>query len=332
MNIRGKRRAVAIAAGVLVCGLGVVLVHRFLFGGSGAAASGRQRGPLHLPEGVTLVHVPPGKFEMGTTRVGDFVGTLGNRLGGMNGFPREGPPHLVRISRGFYIGRRKIWSALYAEFLNDTGQVAPTPYWMDPARGRVRWSGARWEVVPGTEELAADFVTFEGASAFCDWLSRETGLPVRLPTEAEWEFVAAGPEDRRFPWGSDVSAAPFHVFSDADPLLAPSDADLKRYETPLGVQGMGIGVFEWVADWYREGYSVGGRPVVDPTGPASGTERVVRGPEPWSSSRTWGGDRWGIGFRVVVPEEAVGIGERRGAGPGAASDGRGGGRSGASEG
>ena len=50
-------------------------------------------------------------------------------------------------------------------------------------------------------------VSWTEAVAYCEWLTRETGRPCRLPTEAEWERAArGGVEDARYAWGDEPAA------------------------------------------------------------------------------------------------------------------------------
>ena len=65
-------------------------------------------------------------------------------------------------------------------------------YWDDP-----RWSGSNLPVVG---------VCWFEAQAYCNWLSRETGLSYRLPSEAEWEKAARGPNGLLWPWGNERDA------------------------------------------------------------------------------------------------------------------------------
>ena len=46
-------------------------------------------------------------------------------------------------------------------------------------------------------------VSWRDANAFCQWLGKKLGLPVRLPTEAEWELAARGSQGNKYPWGND---------------------------------------------------------------------------------------------------------------------------------
>jgi formylglycine-generating enzyme required for sulfatase activity len=109
-----------------------------------------------------------------------------------------------------------------------------------------------------------------------------------LPTEAEWEYAARGPEGNVYPWGDAFDPTKLNYcelscynmwrdtsYEDGYDGLAP----VGSFETGAswcGALDMAGNAAEWVADWYAEDYYANS-PALNPQGPDSGTERVFRG-------------------------------------------------------
>jgi formylglycine-generating enzyme required for sulfatase activity len=123
-----------------------------------------------------------------------------------------------------------------------------------------------WNTTPDQPVV---IVSCSEAAAFCE------ALGGRLPTEAEWEYAARGGlEGGTFPWGSEPPA-----YDEGDPTGAAFEGGVARPVATFGANGYGLydmagNVWEWIADVYS-GYP--GEAVTDPTGPATGLVRGVRG-------------------------------------------------------
>jgi formylglycine-generating enzyme required for sulfatase activity len=165
-------------------------------------------------------------------------------------------------------------------------------------------------------------VDWEMADKFC----HEQGK--RLPTEAEWEFSARGPDGRKYPWGDD-DPGPGHLNAcgkecvawgakngmeqkamyDADDGFANTApvGSFPRGASRYGLKDVVGNVWEWVADWYGD-YDKA--EASSPKGPATGEEKVIRGGAWNGSFASWvrptfrykaevGKRSYGIGFRCA---------------------------------
>jgi formylglycine-generating enzyme required for sulfatase activity len=134
------------------------------------------------------------------------------------------------------------------------------------ASGRDAFTWSRgWD--RGASNYPAGGVTWEDARAYCEWAA------ARLPTEAEWEYAARGPDGRIFPWGNVWE--PSRCNSVEGGLLATTPVgSYPRGMSWCGALDLSGNVWEWMADWY-DAYSSARQ--INPRGPASGEARVIRG-------------------------------------------------------
>ncbi|GAB4204554.1 MAG: hypothetical protein OHK0022_29790 [Roseiflexaceae bacterium] len=147
-----------------------------------------------LPPGVpVLVKVPAGPFLMGS----NDTDTLADR--------DEKPEHRF-VLPDFWIGQTPVTNAQFRPFVEGDGYTNRT-YWtsagwewrqQEVITQPAYWTDSKWN---GADYPIVGISWFE-AVAYCRWLTVHTGLPFRLPTEAEWEKAARGPEGRIWPWGN----------------------------------------------------------------------------------------------------------------------------------
>jgi formylglycine-generating enzyme required for sulfatase activity len=236
-------------------------------------SSGAMRETI-LSFAVTLAALP----DLARIPAGDFL------MGAADADDDERPVHRVYVSE-FSIGRFPVSNDEYARFVRAARYPPPTIRNLPlVASGRdvqfkeiasaYAWRNGAPPSGRGSHPVV--LVTFDDASAYCEWLSAEVGRAVRLPTEAEWEKAARGGVDGfRYPWGDDMEAGRGHF------LAARDD---RRGTRPVGTyppNAYGLcdmigNVWEWVRDWYHRDYYGTGE-TRDPTGPRSGTLRIVRG-------------------------------------------------------
>jgi len=114
-------------------------------------------------------------------------------------------------------------------------------------------------------------VSWFDAAAYCEWLAAQWKLPVRLPTEAEWEFAARGGfAQRLYPWGDALPAKQSDRWRDGPEPVGRGEPN------GYGLFDMCQNVHEWCSDWYDPGYYAVS-PEVDPQGPAQGVRRASKG-------------------------------------------------------
>jgi formylglycine-generating enzyme required for sulfatase activity len=225
-----------------------------------ALASGRS---FTVPDlGMDLVGIAPGSF----------------RMGSYSGPEQETPKHRVRISRKFWMGKYEVTQAEYEGF------TGTNPSQVKDARNPV------------------DSVTWNDAVAFCEKLTEReraggrlpAGYEYRLPTEAEWEYVARGGYESRVYHTYSGSHTPdevawYHANS-GNERLSDSEWDANsvsinkcrahpvglKKPNELGLHDMSGNAFEWCLDWFEARYYAKS-PTTDPVNLQPTVERVFRG-------------------------------------------------------
>jgi len=204
------------------------------------------------------VTIPAGSFHMGAQKR--------NKKG--RNYDREAsddesPVHEVRLRR-FRIGRFPVTVQEFGAFIADDGYSA-RKHWVE-GYGKFKESPWDWKRQKQYPNRPVVGVSWFEAAAYCSWAGG------RLPTEAEWERAARGPDGSRYPWGNepplDASPANYGFWHPTPVGLFP------KGNTSEGLCDMLGNVWEWCGDWYRS-YDTGGQE--NPTGPTDGKWKVVRG-------------------------------------------------------
>ncbi|MBN8629103.1 MAG: formylglycine-generating enzyme family protein [Planctomycetes bacterium] len=262
--------------------------------------------------GMTLVLIPPGEFAMGSSaeqseyalqwlsRIPRIAPGEANRLR-----DEETPRHRVVLTRPFRLGRTEVTVGEYRRFVEATGYVTETERFgggnsskadeTDPVKRKALW---HWPGYTTTDTAPVSQLTWNDMIAFCNWLSEqerrtacyrrdEQGAWVcvpgadgyRLPTEAEWEYACRAGTTTHYSFGDDVAALDDHAWfnrtAEVGGTIGARPVATKR-PNAFGLYDMHGNVWERCEDyfdprWYAKS------PTEDPQGPASGTNRLVRG-------------------------------------------------------
>jgi formylglycine-generating enzyme required for sulfatase activity len=208
-----------------------------------------------------LIEIAAGSYQMG--RPTDSPGDYGQRWK-----ENEMPIHEVSLSP-FAMDRDEVTVKDWAVFLNAVGGDVHH----HPLQG-VEWTGTLFEAATGRSDYPINHVNWYDATVFCAWTGK------RLPTEAEWERTAKGPDDeaRRWPWlegGPDCSKTVFYTdYTLCEPGPAPVGSRSPDGDSEEGVRDLSGNVAEWVSDWYERYEDAAPS---DPAGPTSGTYKILRG-------------------------------------------------------
>jgi len=194
------------------------------------------------PLGLQFIQVPAGQFRMGCG-LGDFVceETRGQ------GPTAEGPGHNAILTKAFEIGRYEVTQAQWQALMGDNPSAARGP------------------------DLPVEQVTWNEVQEFISRLNaRNDGYLYRLPTEAEWEYAARAGSLDPFAGGV-LHESAWYGGNNPSGRTAPVGMKKANHWNLHDVLG---NVAEWVQDRPR---AFTAQTVTNPTGPAEGANRVVRG-------------------------------------------------------
>ncbi|MBC7555112.1 MAG: SUMF1/EgtB/PvdO family nonheme iron enzyme, partial [Taibaiella sp.] len=202
----------------------------------------------------------------------------------------ERPYHNV-IVKDFYIGKFEVTVAEYRKFIRASHYItsAQKNGWGFVRNGDwekkegVNWDFDEYGVMKTTDNedsVPVRYVSWNDANKYCEWLSKTTNQHYRLPTEAEWEYAAQGGK---------ANNGHLNLYSGSDNLNevgwyhenSGSVVHAKGLKKPneLGLYDMSGNVSEWCSDYYDATYytELEDKETMDPKGPASGEQRVLRG-------------------------------------------------------
>ncbi len=232
-----------------------------------------------LADQMDMVFVPSGEFRMGSDRLmaayarqlcQESSGRLAVATCQAAAFVDEQPAHRVLL-HGFWIDRTEVTNSQYRSCVEAgacdppllTGSFSRAHYYDDPTFAAHPVVNVLWEM----------------AARYCSWAG------ARLPTEAEWEYAARGPENRLFAWGDKFDRSRLNYCDASCPVLSDKTFDDGYADTaPVGsfpsgaswvaASDMTGNVREWVADWLA---SYPASPGANPKGPEAGELKVTRG-------------------------------------------------------
>jgi formylglycine-generating enzyme required for sulfatase activity len=220
--------------------------------------------------------------------------------------PAESPPHLVRLTKGFWIGQTEVTVEAWMRFAKATVREMPA----EPMDGKLALN-------PGWAQhrLPMDYISWTDSKAYCTWAGG------RLPTEAQWEYAArAGSTESRY---GPVDKIAWYTYNSGnqpiDFLTVPPGQYQQRIEqngnrphtvaakrpNAWGLYDMLGNLNEWVTDWsseicYKGNWGAGTcyseSPEVDPQGPGTSRWHMWRGGNYYRTARDARVSVRGLGF------------------------------------
>lgn len=224
-----------------------------------------------LPAGMTMVSIPGGTFEMGTA--------ISDQDPDSSFDDDEDPVHTVNIS-SFNLSETEVTLSQYCEFLNSVQPATSERKKWIRLKGEeyggwkeeihVYYSNDTYYVDSGWSDHPAVNVSWFGAAAFCDYYG------LRLPTEAEWEYAAGGPNHYEYPWGDNFDDSECRYWDNRGDGTPPT-MPVKSYSgNGYGLYDMAGNVREWCMDEHDRDYYAN-CPTKDPCNKGGTLYKILRG-------------------------------------------------------
>lgn len=224
---------------------------------------------LTAPDGTVMQPCAAAPSKMSCIPGGPFVR-------GSDDGPENTRPRSTVWVQTFYMDQYEVTYAEYQACMKDLGCNKARPRYTDYDHPNMPMTGVSWH----------------DAARYCEVHGKQ------LPTEAQWEKAARGPDGKLYPWGDDPVSCERAIYRDASGRGCGLKKQFSKPETgrpwdvgsrPVGVYGLFDMVgnsWEWVADWYSKSFAACGADCegVDPKGPCAGLEtctstrnKIVRG-------------------------------------------------------
>lgn len=219
--------------------------------------------------GQDFVVIPAGEFLMGSND--------------SSADDDEQPVHQVQITKPFFAGQHEVTVGQILTWLNSSG-VEVADNWIDfeDSDCPIKKSGSRYVLNTSSKFGKSDRqpmvqISWYGATAYCAWASQHvSGFRIRLPTEAEWEYMCRAGSTTKYPWGDSIDKDDANYGGDVG-----ATTEVGKYPAnAFGLSDMIGNVYEWCEDVYdSEFYASSAATQPNPANldSSSGSSRVVRG-------------------------------------------------------
>ncbi len=192
---------------------------------------GNDTGSLPIPQ---TVPVPEGAFLMGTN---EEQAQAAKKMGAGDWITDEQPQHSVYLS-AYEVGKYPVTNNEYQAFVEDADYTPPE-----------HWKEGVYPEGKGGHPVVN--ISWEDATAYCEWLTEKTGKPYALPTEAQWEKAARGTNAQVFPWGDAWDPEKLNSAEKGPGNTTPVGTYSPAGDSPYGAADMAGNVWEWCRDGFE---------------------------------------------------------------------------------